>query len=537
MLGYLFEMSGGDEAQLLNETNRIKGKEALYKNIEAADALAGAIRTTLGPKGLDKMLVTERGTVKITNDGASILENAVIEHPVAKMLIEIATTQDNTVYDGTTSTVLIASELLQNAWELYKKGIHPSIIANGYSLAYTKSNDFIQSNALKISQSNHLFNIVETSLSGKLGNELSNHLVNLICEAAEGIENKNNLKIIQNKGGSINDSYLLEGLVLAKQACSPDMKRNLSKGTILILDGGIEKKTPSINTRINLTDPSMISAFREKELELISEQINKIIEINPDILVCRDGIHDSAIRLLQKNGITAYRRVEKDDLELLARTCSASIIASPGMAKKGDLGSFEKSEEVNWSGVTHWVLRGVNSKGMTFVIRGSNQTLLEEVEKSFSDTLGVACEAQKNGLFLPGGGATQMALSRHLRKWSEEFVGRESLAILAYADALEIIPRTLAINCGLDPIDKILTLNAAQASSKREISNYWGYDIVTGKICNMVDKGIIENLKQHEQALASSTSAAISILRIDDVLWAKNDPTIPENLEEEYDEN
>ena len=313
------------------------------------------------------------------------------------------------------------------------------------------------------------------------------------------------------------------------------MKRSLGQGKILILDGGIEKRMPTINTKINLTSPSMISAFREKELELISEQINKIIKINPDILVCRDGIDDSAIRLLEQNGITAYRRVEREDLELLSRTCSASIIASPSMAKIKDLGEFEYSDEVNWSGVTHWTLKGTNKKGMTLVIRGSNETLLDEVENAFSDALGVACQALKNGLVLPGGGATQMALSRNLRKWAEEFKGRESLAILAYADALEIIPRTLAINSGLDPIDKILALNAAQASSKLDTSNLWGFNIEKGEICNMFDEGIIETIQQHEQTLASCTAAAISILRIDDVLWAKNDPTFPEGLEEQLE--
>ena len=527
-------MSGGDEAQLLNETSRIKGKEALHKNIEAAEALSGAIRSTLGPKGLDKMLVTENGSVKITNDGVSILKNAVIEHPIAKMLIEIAITQEETVHDGTTSTVLIASELLQNAWELYKKGIHPSIIANGYSLAYEHANEFIYSNATKIKNNNLLESITKTSLSGKLGHSLRDHLSSLACKAATAIEKTSDLKIITNKGGSANDSYILEGLVLAKQACSPDMKRNLKNGKILILDGGIEKRMPTINTKINLTSPAMISAFREKELELVSEQIQKIIKINPDILVCRDGIDDSAIRLLQQNGITAYRRVERDDLELLSRTCSASIIASPSMAKIEDLGDFEYSDEENWSGVTHWILKGTNQKGMTLVIRGSNETLLEEVENAFSDALGVACQCLKNKLVLPGGGAIQMALSRNLRKWAEDFKGRESLAILAYADALEIIPRTLAINSGLDPIDKILALNAAQASSSKN-SNHWGFNIEKGEICNMYDEGIIENVQQHEQCLASSTAAAISILRIDDVLWAKNDPTFPEGLEEQLE--
>ncbi len=535
-------MSGGDEAQLLNDTSRINGKEALFRNIEAADALSGAIRSTLGPKGLDKMLVSENGTVKITNDGVTVLQNAKIEHPIAKMLIDIATNQENTVHDGTTSSVLLASELLQNAWELYLKGIHPSIIANGYSLAYQKCNELIEMFAIKTTNGSFLESVTKTSLSGAGGIRLQEKFSELTCKAAQGITisskeetiaNPNNVKIISHKGGIANDSYLVDGLVLAKQACSPDMKRTHKNGTILIIDGGIEKRKTTIQSRINLSDPSMISAFRDKELELISEQIENIVALNPTIVVCRDGIDDSAIRLLEKNGITAYRRVERADFELLSRTCSASIVASPKTAKKSDLGKFNESREENWSGVTHWILKGTKQTGVTLVIRGSSDTLIQELEISFSDALGVACQIIEKGLVLPGGGATQMALSRNLKEWSREFEGRESLAILAYADALEIIPRTLAINAGLDPIDQILALNAAQASAKPDISNKLGINVHESNICDMVDLGIVESIQNHQQCIAGSTSAAISILRIDDVLWAKNDPTIPDGIGEE----
>ena len=535
-------MSGGDEAQLLNDTSRIKGKEALYRNIEAADALSGAIRSTLGPKGLDKMLVSENGSVKITNDGVTVLQNAKIEHPIAKMLIDIATNQENTVRDGTTSTVLLASELLQNAWELYVKGIHPSIIANGYSLAYQKCNELIEKLAIKTTDGSFLESVTKTSLSRAGGISLQEKFSKLTCKAAQGITistkketvaNPNNVKIISHRVGVATDSYLVDGLVLAKQACSPDMKRTHKKGTILIIDGGIEKRKTTIQSRINLSEPSMIAAFKNKELELISEQIENIVALNPTIVVCRDGIDDSAIRLLEKNGITAYRRVERDDFELLSRTCSASVVASTKTARKSDLGTFDESTEENWSGVTHWILKGTKQTGVTLVIRGSSDTLIQELENSFSDALGVACQIIEKGLVLPGGGATQMALSRHLKEWSQEFEGRESLAILAYADALEIIPRTLAMNAGLDPIDQILALNAAQASAKPDVSNKLGINIHESNICDMVDLGIIESIQNHQQCLAGSTSAAISILRIDDVLWAKNDPTIPDGIGEE----
>ena len=240
---------------------------------------------------------------------------------------------------------------------------------------------------------------------------------------------------------------------------------------------------------------------------------------------------------LELNGICAYRRVERNDLELLSRTCNASIVASPANAKKSDLGSFESSDEENWSGVKHWILKGTKQSGMTLVIRGSSDTLIEEIETSFSDALGVACQIIEDGAVLPGGGATQMAVSRKLKQWAEEFEGRESLAILAYANALEIIPRTLAMNSGFDPIDQILALNAAQASAKPKIANKLGINIIDGKICDMYDKGIVESIQNHQQCLAGSTAAAISILRIDDVLWAKNDPTFPEGIGEEEFEN
>ncbi|MAK04959.1 MAG: hypothetical protein CMA03_03620 [Euryarchaeota archaeon] len=545
--GHLFEMSGGDEAQLLNDTSRIKGKEALNRNIEAAEALSGAIRSTLGPKGLDKMLVSENGSVRITNDGVTVLKNAKIEHPIAKMLIDIATNQENTVHDGTTSSILLASELLQNAWELYVKGIHPSIIANGYSLAYQKSTEFLESLKIDSEISDLLEQVTKTSLSGKGDKSIQETLSRLSCEAARGVAktgkngkikaNSNDIKIITQKGGGATDSYLIEGLVLAKQACSPDMKRTHKKGKIMIIDGGIEMKKPTLTSKIMFSEPSMISAFKDKEQEIIAKQIEDILKLKPDILVCRDGIDDSAIRLLQINGVCAYRRVERDDLELLSRTCNASIIASPANAKKKDLGSFETSDEENWSGVKHWILKGTKQSGMTLVIRGSTDILLQEIETSFSDALGVACQILEDGAVLPGGGATQMALSRKLKKWAEEFEGRESLAILAYADALEIIPRTLSINGGYDPIDQILALNAAQASAKPKIANLLGININNGTICNMYDLGIIESVQNHQQCLAGSTAAAISILRIDDVLWAKNDPTFPEGIGEEDLEN
>ena len=535
-------MSGGDEAQLLTDTSRIKGKEALYRNIEAADALAGAIRTTLGPKGLDKMLVSDNGTVKITNDGVTVLKNAKIEHPIAKMLIDIATTQENTVYDGTTTSVLLASELLQNAWELYVKGIHPSIIANGYSLAYQKSTELIQSFAINVTAEDFLETVTKTSLSGKGDRILQDKLANLACKAARGITisfekgeniaNPNNVKILSQKGGGGMDSYLLDGLVLAKQACSPDMKRNYGKGSILLIDGGIEKRTPTIDAKINLSDPSMISEFRKKENELVATQIQKIVKLNPNIVVCRDGIDDSAIRLLEQNNISAYRRVERNDLELLSRSCSATLVASPSTANKKSLGKFEYSKEENWAGVKHWILKGTKQNGITLVIRGSSDMLLEEIKNSFSDALGVACQTIENKSILPGGGATQMALSRNLNEWAKEFEGREHLAILAYADALQIIPRTLAINAGLDPINQILKLNAAQASAKSNIANVLGLNIETSEICNMLETGIIETIQNHQQYLAGSTAAAISILRIDDVLWAKNDPTYPDGIGE-----
>ncbi len=535
-------MSGGDEAQLLTDTSRIKGKEALYRNIEAADALAGAIRTTLGPKGLDKMLVSDDGSVKITNDGVTVLKNAKIEHPIAKMLIDIATTQENAAYDGTTTSVLLASELLQKAWELYVKGIHPSIIANGYTLAYQKSTELIQSFAIDAESEKFLKIVTKTALSGKGDTMLQEKLSTLACKAAQGITissknkkhiaNPNNVKILTQKGGGGIDSYLVNGLVLAKQACSPDMNRNFGKGTILLIDGGIEKRKPAIDAKINLSDPSMISAFREKEMEAITFQIQKIIELGPSIVVCREGIDDSAIRLLQQNNISAYRRVERNDLELLSRSCSATLVASASTAKKKDAGEFEYSKEENWAGIKHWVLKGTKQNGMTLVIRGSSDMLLEEIKNSFSDALGVACHTIENRLILPGGGATQMALSRNLNEWAQEFEGREQLAIIAYADALQIIPRTLAMNAGLDPIDQILTLNAAQASAKNDVANLLGLNIKTSSICNMLDEGIIETIQNHQQYLAGSTAAAISILRIDDVLWAKNDPTYPDGIGE-----
>lgn len=542
-----FDMSGPGQANLLTNTDRVTGREALVQNIAAVSSLAGAVRSTLGPKGLDKMLVADNGVIHVTNDGVTVLRRAKIDHPIAMMIIDSASAQEMAAHDGTTSTVLLAGEMLQNAWELIVKGIHPATIARGFISAQQKAMEYLEQISIVADGPTDLERMARTALCGKGEAASQRILARLACEAARGIavehEDRTScdptwVKVLFDKGGSAMDSHLQYGLVLAKQACHPDMARDLDTGRILLLDGGLEKRQPSIDAKIKLTSAAMIEAFKRQESDMLAERVDRVVNLHPDILVCRDGIDDEAIRLLQRAGITAYRRVERPEMELLSRSCAATLCSSDKTARSEDLGTFSSSAEAIRSGVVHWSIDGISSKGMTLVVRGSSEEVMAEVERSFSDALGVCSLLLEDPRLLCGGGATHIALSRRLRDWSEGVGKREQLAILAYAAALEVIPRVLAENAGMDGIGTLLELTAAQtiaAQDKPESADRLGLDVARSTVSNMLELGVVESVAMHEQALKAATAAAVSIIRIDDVLWAKHDPTMPEGVGEEED--
>lgn len=528
------------EVPILKETTRSTGRDALRSNITAAMALAGAVRSTLGPLGQDKLLIDDEGRTMVTNDGVTVLESAKVEHPVARMLINASTTQDRIARDGTTSAVLLAAELLQNAWELVLQGVHPAAIARGYRLAEEACRKHFDHLVLEAT-TEHRLNAATTSLSGKIHAAMQQHLAGLALEAAQCVleqrasgllADPTRVKILTQTGGSMTDSHLVTGLVLAKKRATDTMPKHIGSGKVALVDGGLERRELMSNMKLNVSNTGVLEQFRQQEKSMLIDQVKHLSSLGVTLLACKEGIDDDLHGALAEAGIQAYRRVARSDLDLLARGTGATLNNDVKGLTNSDLGVFISSRNERWNGVMHWIVE-TEEGGATFIAKGSTSETVEEVERCFADALGVACQLLEEPKLLAGGGATQVALARHLRRYAEGFAGREQLAIDAFADALEIIPRVLAQNAGLDPLDTLLQVVAAQTNSKDEQGHLIGLDVVEKEPKNMVEQGVVEPLRITRQALAGATEAALSVLRIDDVLWAKQDPTIPELPQDE----
>ncbi|MCH1541305.1 MAG: hypothetical protein L7S56_07765 [Candidatus Poseidonia sp.] len=528
------------DVPILQETTRSTGREALRNNITAAMALAGAVRTTLGPLGQDKLLLDDEGRTMVTNDGVTVLESAKVEHPVAKMLINTSTTQDRIARDGTTSAVLFAAELLQNAWELVLQGVHPSAIGRGYRLAEATCREHFQNLTLDASKELQ-HRATHTSLAGKIHANMQNRLAGLALEAASAVlmEGPNGpvadptrVKILTQTGGGMEQSHLVTGLVLAKKRVSDGMPKHLKAGKVALIDGGLERREMMSDVTLNVTGTGVLESFREKEYAMLLEQVKHIKSLGITLLACKEGIDDDMHQALSDAGIQTYRRVARSDLDLLARGTGATLSLNIRGLHSSDLGAFISSKNERWNGVMHWIVE-TEEGGATFIAQGSTNEVVGEVERCFADALGVACQLLEEPLLLPGGGATQIALARHLRRHAETIPGREQLAVEAFADALEVIPRVLAENAGLDPLDTLLQVVAKQSNHDGELAHCIGLDVVARRPANMVEQGVLEPLRITRQALAGATEAALSVLRIDDVLWAKQDAAIPEGVLDE----
>ncbi len=520
------------EETILESTDRTSGREALRKNVQAAIALAGAVRSTLGPKGLDKLLVDDQGQTLVTNDGVTVLESAKVEHPVARMIISASSTQDRVARDGTPTTVVISAEMLRNAWQLVRQGVHPATIARGFALAEDYSHSALEELTITATD-DQILAAIETSLAGKLDQAMGKHLAELALNAGkiilkDGRADPTRVNIIKQTGGSMTDTTLITGLALAKSRIHSEMKERGGPGTILVLDGGLERRKAQLDTKVNIKSTGMIEAFRKSESKGLLAQVDNLVQIGCEMLVCKEGVDEEARQALSDKGILTYRRVEKKDLDLLSRACGANLVPDAGRASKSDLGAFIRTREELRGGVNHWIL-DAKEGGATIIARGSTEGVLEEVVRSFADGLGVACQLLEDPILLPGGGATQVALARRLRRHAESVPGREQLAIEAWADALESIPRALAGNAGFDGIDSLLKLTAAQNSE----GDFIGLDLKNGKPRDTIERGILEPLKITKQAISGATEAAISILRIDDVLWAQMDAQVPDDVQQQ----
>ena len=522
------------EAPILKDTTRSNGREALQKNIQAAMALAEAIRSTLGPKGLDKLLIDDEGRTLVTNDGVTVLETAKVEHPVAKMMINASSTQDRVAKDGTTSTVILAGEMLQNAWQLILQGIHPSTIARGYR----KSEQFILESLSEIvfdSDDEIKHAVVNTTLAGKGHNSMQEIIAKLSLEAAQIVAESNatvdisKIKLISQTGGKVEDSRVFRGLMLPKKRITSDMRKEVYEGKIALIDGGLEKNNVSTDLKLNVTTVGVLESFRQEELKMLKQMVDRLVDNNISVLACRESIDDDIKNYLTEQGIQAFRRVSRNDLNMLAKTCNASLVNSIMGLSENNIGEFISSKNITIDGKDFWVVEG-DGNAATIVAKASTVDVVGEVERCFDDSLGVSIQLIEDGKVVCGGGASYVALAKRLRRFAETIPGREQLAIEAYADAIEVIVRVLAENAGIDPISALLDVVAEQTNANSENI---GINLSNGKPGNMVELGVLEPQGIIKQAIIGATEVAISILRIDDVLWAKQEMAMPELPDDE----
>ena len=521
----------------LEDTDRIHGRTALVNNVRAASSLAGAIRSTLGPKGLDKMLVDENGSTLVTNDGVTVLETANVEHPTARLLIDASSSQDRAARDGTTTTVLLVAEMLQNALELVRMGVHPSIIVNGFSIALRESL-FETGRISRESDEVQKAQVVKTSLQGKGDSSVCDLIASLAIEAANelvGMGEEDDfermmVKRLQIKEGNVMDTSLVKGLMLLKSRVDVTSPANSGEGVVAIIDGGLDHPKLESNASIEVSSLGVLQEFHERGRENMRKQVEHLASLGVTLLVVRDGIADEAISQLTEAGIVAYRRFERKDMDLLSRISGAKPARNANALGMGDLGTYSKRTEESIGDVKHTLIEG-SGGGMTLVVRGSSPAVRDEAIRIFDDAIGVAHRLNNRPGVLPGGGAIQSHLARHLRTFSQTQKGREQMAIEAYASALEAIPRILAENAGRDPVQVILALSADQ----KESGAWIGFDLQSGKNCDMGEMGVLDTEFVVKHALSGATEAAIGVLRIDDVLWARTDPSTPDWGEETED--
>jgi len=521
---------------LPENTQRSTGKNAQRNNIMAAKLVADIVRTTLGPKGMDKMIVDSMGDVIITNDGATILKEMSIEHPAAKMLVEIAKTQENEVGDGTTTAVVLAGELLKQAETLLDQNIHPTVIVKGYRIAAEKSLQILESISKPITDTDIdlLKKIAITAITGKEAEAAKEILSDLIVQAATSVLekhkengktivtiNKDDIKIEKNTGGSVEDSELIEGIVLDKEKIHPSMPSQIKDAKIALIDSAIEIKNTEIETKIQISDPEKMQAFMDMEERMLRGMVDKIVNTGANVLICQKGIDDLAQHFLAKKGVYAVRRVKKSDMEKLARATGASIVTDVKDLTLKDLGYAGFVEEIN-NGKENmtYVKKCKNAKSVTILVKGGTEHVVAEIERAMDDAIGDIISALRSGKIVAGAGSTEIELAKQLREFSEGLSGREQLAVKAFADAMEVVPKTLAENAGLDPIDILVSMKAAH--DKKQV--WAGIDVFSGKVIDAWKEGIIEPLKIKTQAVSSASEVVTMILRIDDVIAGGRQP-------------
>ena len=522
------ELAGQPVIILKEGTSRNRGRDAQRGNILAAKIIAETVRTSLGPRGMDKMLVDSFGDVTITNDGATILDEMEVQHPAAKMMVEVAKTQDDEVGDGTTTSVVVAGELLKKAEELIDKDVHPTVIVDGYRQASTRALEILQEIALKADPSDKqiLRRVAEVSLASKLLAEhkesMAELAVNAVLQVAEKTPGGFNvdiedIKVEKKPGESLTDTELIKGIVLDKEVVHPGMPKRIEEAKIALVDLPLEVEKTEFDAKINIENPDQMKAFLDEEENMLKNMVDKIADTGANVLLCEKGIDDVAQHYLAKDGILAVRRVKQSDIEKLVKATGAKVISNLDDLKSSDLGYAKIVEEKKVADDKMVFIEGCkNPKAVTILVRGGSERLVDEAERSLHDALCVVRDVIREPLVVAGGGAPEAEMARRLREHSQKLSGKEQLAVIAFADALETVPMALAENAGLEPIDIMVQLRAAH-----EKGQIWaGVNIEDGKVSNLEEKGILEPLSVKAQVIKSATEAAGMILKIDDVIAA-----------------
>ncbi len=524
-------MPAGTPILVLKEgTRRERGKGAQYNNIAAAKAVADAVRSTLGPRGMDKMLVDSLGDVVITNDGVTILKEIDIEHPAAKMIVEVAKTQDEEAGDGTTTAVILAGELLKKAEDLIEQNIHPTVIASGYRFAADKAHEILEKVATKVTikDTDVLKKVAQTSMGSKSASAHKELLADIAVKAVTTVAeetadgkwfvDEDNIQLTKKQGGSIADTSLVEGVIVDKERVHPGMPAEVQNPKIAMVDVALEVKKTEIDAKIEITDPNQLQAFLSEEENMLRRMVDQVKKSGATVLFCQKGIDDLAQHFLAKEGIYAVRRVKKSDMEKLAKATGGKIVTKLDELAKDDLGNAKLVYEKKIGEDEMTFVTGCkNPKAVSILIRGGTEHVVDEVERSLEDALSVAAVAIEDGKVITGGGSSATEIALGLRDFASSVGGREQMAIEAFADAVEIVPRTLAENAGLDPIDTLIELRKEHKKGSKTA----GVNVFTGKITDMKKESVIEPIRVGKQAISSATDAAVMILRIDDVIAAK----------------
>ena len=530
-MAYLTQTQSGQPVLILKEgTSRSRGKEAQRNNIMAARIIGEVLKTTLGPRGMDKMLIDSLGDITITNDGAAILKEMDVEHPAAKMMVEIAKTQDDMVGDGTTTAVVLASELLKKAEELLDQNIHPTILVAGYRKAAQKAIEIIEKNAVPIDVEDRkmMMKVALTSMASKAVGGAKEHFAEIAIDAVKQIAEKrggkitadiDNVQLVKKTGKSLIETQLVRGIIVDKEVVHPGMPKKKENAKIALLDSALEIEKTEISAEIRIRDPNQMKAFLDQEDSMLKEMVTKIKASGADVVFCQKGIDDMVQHYLSKEGIMAARRLKESDMEKLARATGGRITSNLDDLKAQDLGFAGLVEERKiGDDKMIFVEKCKDPHSVAILIRAGLERMVDEAERAMTDALSVVSDVTENNKIVAGGGAVEIEVAKELRKYANRVGGREQLAIEAFASAMEIIPRALTENAGFEPIDVLIELRSAH---DKETGRYKGINVFTGKVENSIDSGVIEPIVVKIQAIKSAAESASMILRIDDVIMSK----------------